>query len=184
MKFAVAGTIALLFTSGAAFGQNTQNTQATVLTSTPETSSCPIGMRARHAFSVQRQLAGDHRTPDDKGTTPVKDRAMALRLTLTPMDKRRIATAWVTIAGLSGKNAKFMPADASGQTGKLRRSMQIAFAPGDDGNVDAYFQAAGFTSIRSIQLKSVTYSDGTTWKLPTQNACSVVPDGFMLVAAN
>ncbi|HWA95347.1 MAG TPA: hypothetical protein VG844_12165 [Terracidiphilus sp.] len=184
MKFAVAGTIALLFTSGAAFSQSTQaaQTTTTVITMSRNMSTCPIGMQARHAFFTQRQLANDQHSPDGKRTS---NAAMELRLTLTPQDKRHIEKAWVTIVGLSGKDAKFMPArDSNGKEGTLQKSMQIAFAPGDDGNADAYFRALGFGSVHSIQLKSVTYSDGSTWKLPAQDACSVAPDGLMLVAAD
>jgi hypothetical protein len=41
----------------------------------------------------------------------------------------------------------------------------------------------GFSSVQSITLNSLTYSDGSTWNSFKGNACRVAPDPFMLVSA-
>ncbi|MDE3199937.1 MAG: hypothetical protein KGN79_03360, partial [Acidobacteriota bacterium] len=116
MRLAATGNIALLLASVAVRGQTAQaaklSAQAVVLktetiTRSLGSSACPIGMQARHAFFAQRQLAGNQHTPQDKS---INRAAMALRLTLTPQDKRHITSAWVTITGLSGKDVRLMPA--------------------------------------------------------------------------
>jgi hypothetical protein len=40
----------------------------------------------------------------------------------------------------------------------------------------------GFTSVRWIDLDSITYADGSMWHSSPQRKCQVVPDRFMLVA--
>lgn len=193
MRFVATSTIALLLASGTAFGQTASTAQSAAYAPVVRTeslamaraaSSCPIGMRARHAFFTQRELAGNQHSPDGKGAT---NTAMALLLTLTPQTKRHIAKAWVTITGLSGAGHSMLTLEAQKSNGAksptLTKNLEVSFTPGDDGNTDAYFKAAGFSAINSVQLVSVTYSDGSTWSLPAQDACSVAPDGLMLIAA-
>jgi hypothetical protein len=40
-----------------------------------------------------------------------------------------------------------------------------------------------FTAVTSIDLDSITYADGSTWRSASAGACSVVPDKRMLIAA-
>ena len=41
---------------------------------------------------------------------------------------------------------------------------------------------AGASSIRRIELKSLTYSDGSIWNESPHERCSIAPDPFVLVA--
>ena len=42
----------------------------------------------------------------------------------------------------------------------------------------------GFSSVTFVQLKSITYKDGSSWKVDGQaeQACRVTPDPVMLIA--
>ena len=51
-----------------------------------------------------------------------------------------------------------------------------------NGGVTAQLTLPGFAGVSSIALDSVTYSDGSTWKMEAKSGCRVVPDPLLLVA--
>jgi hypothetical protein len=184
MRYAAVCTVGLLMSSLAVPGQSKQPAQSAELTRTLQTSTCPISMRARHAFMTQRELASDQRSPHSPDKMTAKEPGMALRLTLKGSDNRRIASAQVKVSGLkSDGHTLLLTSEKQVKGAKIfSKTMGVSFARGEDGTVDAYFTAPGFTSVRSIALLTVTYSDGSTWTLQTANGCSVEPDPLMLIA--
>ncbi len=62
--------------------------------------------------------------------------------------------------------------------------MAVTFHPEDATSVAAELVLPGFTSVGSVELLSITYQDGSTWSLAKGEACRVVPDRLMLVAAH
>lgn len=50
-----------------------------------------------------------------------------------------------------------------------------------DGSSVAEMWIPGFGAVRSLDLSSITYTDGTKWKPASGESCSVTPDPFMLV---
>ena len=184
MKYTVACTITLLAAGLAANAQNAHSVKTVVLHSTTVPSTCPVNMRARHAFFTQRALVDEPRTPGKDSKKTERDLGMHLRLTLTNPDDRHIASAWVTVVGLDGggQMSPVDPLELPGKSRTLKKALQVKFEPGDDGTVDAYFVAPGFSSVRTIALNAVAYADGSTWRMPDQNACSVAPEALMLVA--
>ena len=145
-----------------------------VTSSLPIFSACPIGMRARHESFFQRELVN--------GSTKRKDYGMQIGLTLTSQHSKRIAEAKVTVRGLNSKG-HFLPTDAthSGSSDRTR-TMDVAFTTGTDGSVLTDFLLPGFTAVTSIQLDSVTYADGSTWRFSPDGFCNVAPDPFMPIA--
>jgi hypothetical protein len=47
--------------------------------------------------------------------------------------------------------------------------------------VSGDFGLPGFASASRVDLDSVTYSDGTVWKLAGNEMCHVAPDPMMLI---
>lgn len=184
MRYAVVCTIGLLMSSLAVAGQSKQPAQGAELTRTVQTSTCPISMRARHAFLTQRELTGDQRAPHSPDKMTTKEPGMALRLTLQGRDNRLITSARVRVSGLKSDGHSLLLTSKDERKGAktFTKAMAVNFERGDDGAVDAYFTARGFTSVQSVALLAVTYSDGSTWKLPPANGCSVAPEPLMLIA--
>lgn len=56
--------------------------------------------------------------------------------------------------------------------------------PNDSGERSAEMMLTGFGILKSVELNSLTYADGTTWKLAKDSACSVEPDPLLLIAGH
>jgi hypothetical protein len=145
-------------------------------------SSCPIGMRARHDFSVQKQLVNRPETkPNERGMQIGSGTSMQIRLTLSSPDARRITAATITVRGTNG-NGQMLAARSSPGSADLTKTMDATFEPGEGHDADSHLVLRGFSSIGSIRLDSVAYSDGSRWKTIDSGACRVAPDPLMLVA--
>jgi hypothetical protein len=60
--------------------------------------------------------------------------------------------------------------------------LPVEFTAGDNKDVFADLWVPGMTAVHSIELNSVTYADGSAWKLPAGPACRTIPDPMMLVS--
>jgi hypothetical protein len=61
------------------------------------------------------------------------------------------------------------------------RTLDVAFPAGSDKNASADLWVPGMSAVYSIDLVSVTYADGSTWKLAAGKTCHTPIDGVMLV---
>lgn len=141
---------------------------------------CPISMHARQGSSLQLQWA-------DNGK---KQPVMTPTLELMPQDQRVIVSASVTVHGYSGGGGALTPAVANSvlkdqkSRKDVNRTLTLRFKPSEPGKVSAQFSLTGMTVIESIGLNSVTYADGSTWKLSADRGCTVAPDPLLLVDAH
>jgi hypothetical protein len=142
--------------------------------------ACPIAMRARHAFFLNKELI-DGAKPNDRRPEDSKDAGMKLLLTLTDPDARQIAAANITVHGTNG-NWRLVPVNDGKGSPNVTRTLKVPFEPGENRGVDSYLALRGFTAVSSIVLNSVTYADGSTWKTIDAGACQVAPDPLMLIA--
>jgi hypothetical protein len=155
--------------------QNANARHFTVLQLPPvQAPACPVPMRAQQGFS-----GGLVAVRQSQPAPPAP--AFRLTLTLTNRKSTGIASARVTVFGLSGK-ARAIPLD-SAPASDLARTMNIRF--GDSGNADAAADLLlrGFTTVTRIDLDSLTYADGSTWTASTGTSCHVAPDPLMLLSA-
>ena len=142
---------------------------------------CPVDMRAR------QRMGGEMVAVDKNG---VKRRVFAQRLRLflndlRPAEKdRKIASATVTVHG-SGVKARLAPVgeESAGarDSGSLERTLTVGLANWGEAGVSGDFGLPGFTSASRVDLDSITYSDGTVWKLSGNETCRVAPDPMMLI---
>ena len=105
------------------------------------------------------------------------------RISLKLRDSRpaRIVAATIRVHGLNGKNRMLpTPADTAPRSNTVR-TLKVKFIEEQDGTVSTDIRIGGFTSVTSIQLMNVTYSDGTVWTISQTNACRVQPDPLMLI---
>jgi hypothetical protein len=138
-----------------------------------ESNSCPVSLRARQsAAALQREVSASR----PKGI------AQLLHLTIPGAEAKRVMTASVTVHGSSG-SPRMMEVAGTGSESDAARTLEVRFRAGG-GEVSADLWAPGLTAVRSIDLNSVTYSDGSTWKLAAGSSCSSLVDGMMLIGGN
>lgn len=136
------------------------------------TGGCPVSLRAQQAAGGDNLQVNNSRP---------KGIAQGLHLILTNPDSRQIAAANVTVRGLTAKPR--LTQALSNQTGSsdAARTLDVRFSAGPLNTVSADLWVPGLTSVQLLELNSVTYGDGSTWKLAAGNVCRTVPDGLMLI---
>jgi hypothetical protein len=163
-------------------------------------SRCPIAMEARQGGGLHMLRAKDG-----------KPSAPALTPTLTLRDKKRIVSANVTAHGYAAAHGA-VPLETSGpdespdgrihlhsdattsrpddnfvqgpgNRPRITSTLTVQLGHEDTGEDSAELRLPGFASLSTIQLNSVTYSDGTIWNIPALYGCSAAPSPLMLVSA-
>jgi hypothetical protein len=114
---------------------------------------------------------------------PVNGVAQRLHLTVTNRDSRRIVQANVTVRGFADK-ARFVETLSRQDNSDAARTMDLRFPAGSGKEVSADLRVPGLTAVSAIDLNSVTYSDGSTWKLAAGGTCRSWIDGLMLVSSH
>jgi hypothetical protein len=151
---------------------------------------CPVGIQVSHATGVP---AGMNAGPTIKEGPAINGRSsigentspgptQAIHLTMTNPLSHDIVSARITAHGFSGK-WKIMDLRTSSHGPDLAKTLDIALNVKGQSHASSDLSLRYFTAISSIDLDSVTYADGTTWRAPSPGACSVTPDLFMLIAA-
>ena len=98
----------------------------------------------------------------------------------------RIVSATVTVHGSSGKG-RILPLDSDSHrywdlnSAQLDRTLTVNLAAWGEPGVSGDFRLPGFVTTSRIDLQSVTYEDGSTWKLAGTETCRVAPDLLMRV---
>lgn len=147
-----------------------------VVINSPIASACPIDIHAT-------QGVWDRTIRVRNGERDLVPQGFGQRISLKLKDSRpaRIVAATVRVLGLNGKSAILpTPANVSARSNAIR-TVKIKFTEEPDGTVSADLRIGGFTSVTSIQLVNVTYSDGSVWTISRSNACRIQPDPLMLI---
>jgi hypothetical protein len=169
---------------------------------------CPVSMRALqgtgHGLVAVRD---DHKVPptecplDRVGTSAnCPSSSQRIHLILVNPATKRYASARVFVRGLTPEgrieHADFFvnglsESSATHQVTKvssseISKTLEVRFAPEDEKSMSADLVLPGFSSVTFVQLKSVTYQDGSSWKVDGQaeQACRVAPDPLMLIAGD
>ncbi|HWG19315.1 MAG TPA: hypothetical protein VG225_02215 [Terracidiphilus sp.] len=162
---------------------------AQLVMNVPAGNGCPIGMRAEHGTG-----SGLVMTRDDHGKQAVppgkdhgymaKEISQQIHLTLTNPLNRKIAAARVTARGLTARGRITKTLSTGDDGSNVTRTVDVKFSSADGRNVSADVTFPAFTVVNSIQMESITYADGSVWKLDDAQTCRVVPDPLMLVDAH
>jgi hypothetical protein len=150
------------------------NQTQTIVIAGPSTASsgCPVSLRAQQG------------TGADKLTVSNRPAGVAqlLHLTISDPDSKRITGASVTVRGASGKGRRMQTVSADGST-DAAKTLDVGFNEGSGKEAVADLWAPGLASVQFIDVNSVTYADGSTWKLAAGATCRIRPDWFMLVSS-
>jgi hypothetical protein len=132
---------------------------------------CPVSLHAGHlADGSMVQTNGGH----PKGI------GQWLSLSLTSNEKQ-VATATVTIRGMTPKPRMSQAVTADNGMSDAVRTFHVEFEAGPQKSAVANLWVPGMSAVERIELQSMEYSDGSTWKLAEGASCHVAPDPFMLV---
>jgi hypothetical protein len=109
--------------------------------------------------------------------------SQSIHLVLANPRSKQIAWAKLKVYGLSGKNRDLtLNLTSSPGSSDVTRTLDVPFTPEGERDVAADLVLQGFTSVTSIHLLDVTYTDGSIWAVSTARECRVSPDPLMLVA--
>lgn len=173
---------ALAFSTVAATAQTTATGQPAQIylngsvASLTAQSSCPIGFRAQLSTGPGMVIV-------DSGThAPISQQ---LHLSFQNPNQLGITSMRVTVHGLTPKG-QVVPAvttasDAPG-TVDTPATLNLPIAPRSDNSTQ--LSVRGITSVRSLDLDEVTYTDGTVWHASAAHACHIEPNRLMLVASH
>jgi hypothetical protein len=138
---------------------------------------CPVDMRVR-------QRMGGGTVAVDKDGSRRQVFAQRLRLILNSVRQgegdRKAVSATVMVHG-TGAKARMQSLRSGPVSNSMVRTFEVDLAHWDEPGVSGEFLLPGFTSASQVDLDSVTYEDGTTWKLSRNHSCRVAPDPLMLI---
>ena len=140
--------------------------------------SCPVALQARQTAEAFRREVGDGGV--NPGGTYPKGVAQHLHLTATDPQARQIVAANITVLGFSDKPRALATGPAP-DSPNASRPMEVRFASDPGLQAAADLTVPGLSAVTAIDLNSVTYSDGSTWKLAAGSVCRSPIDGFMLI---
>lgn len=145
-----------------------------------ETSSaCPIGMRVLQGAGNSMVEVKDGKRVE----TSVGSR-LRLNLTNSPQRRGRITAATLTVHGLNGKPGMAPLLATHDGSGEVTKTVNATFTREDDESFSADLVLPGVIAPSRVELESVTYADGSTWRLAGHEGCQSAPDLLMLVATH
>jgi hypothetical protein len=154
------------------YNSATQKTTTIVVPVPP--SACPVSVHAQQAPSTATAMEVDSSRP--------KGPLQLLHLTMAKPGSSRITKATVTVRGvLPRPRATLTPMTLGADPSNAIRTLDVSFPSGSDKNASADLWVPGLSAVYSIDLVSVTYADGSTWKLADGKTCRTPIDGVMLV---
>jgi hypothetical protein len=164
-----------------AISQSKTTSQASVyVIPAPTGPDCPVSMHAQ-----QQRRTGGRILTTSKGLPPrpsgIEQR---IRLILeSASDSARVAGAKVTVRGTNGKGRTTQTLITQDQDAlsDAMKTLDITFDSDGGQAASADLVLPGFTSVQSIRLDSLAYSDGSTWSPSKGKGCRIAPDPMMLV---
>jgi hypothetical protein len=176
MNRAGAISFAVLLASTVAIAQTVTQSQpqTIVIRISPLIDNCPVSLHARHAGGGEMWKVDG---------APANRPAQMLHLDVINPDSKHVVAANVTVRGFANK-ARFMAAASTQDNSDAARTLDVKFSAGSGNQTAAELRVPGFTAVTMIDLNSVTYSDGSSWKLASGGSCRSWVDGLMLVSTH
>jgi len=170
MKCASILPLAIMLATASMFGQS--------LTVPPriDPSKCPVGLEVERSGGLvlyNNAKAG----PADDVDQPSSQR---FDFKMTNFLPREIVNAEITAHGFSHN---WRALRVSTPTPDLAKTLDIALDVKGNSSASRKLSFAHFSVIKTIDVNSVTYADGSTWHASSPGACSVAPGLIMAVGA-
>jgi len=139
---------------------------------------CPGSLRAQHQPTVGKTIwtvALEDKDKKDKGRAPA---GMGLHVVFES-ERTQPRSAELSVSYLPLR-LKAMPIEGD-KTQELKKT--FALAAEDKDHLDGDLMVGPAATITRVHLMSVTFSDGSVWHAPSEDACSVAPALYMPVEA-
>lgn len=174
MKLA-ALSLAILFGSCPLFSQSVASAQFTVRNA-QASSGCPVEMRLDQVVSSSARQA-------ENGQSRMVFRTR-LHLVLSQSSRAEIfltglKSAAVTIHGYNGKPRFELVAPGDAPEAK---SLKVQFISAGDNKASSDFVVAGLASASRLDINSLSFANGATWKPAKGQSCIVRPSMVMLIS--
>lgn len=136
---------------------------------------CPVSLRAQRQGTAVMHNAGDHQ-PD---RAPMQQ----LELTLTNAHTRNVVSAVIKVHGFDG-SVRAIPADPIRRgSHELTRTVELNLTVLGKHSASTDLTVQRFGTVSRIDVESVEFADGTSWRAAEQGLCSFTPDLYMLVGS-
>jgi hypothetical protein len=176
--------LAIVLATTSAIGQDTvllrspQSTPSTLMQPRTPRADCPVGLKVNHGPSFLKRDTeyGPFAPP------AAKVQEQRIQLTMTNPSPKEIVSAQITVHGFSDK-WRAIPLAGATDTPDLRKTVDIALNVKGNDHASSDLSLHRFTSVAYVDLDSLTYADGATWKASSPGVCSVTPELSMLVSA-
>jgi hypothetical protein len=131
-------------------------------------SNCPVDMAVDRSGLYEKREVRSAPYPG-----PTHELEQRIQLDLTNRHPTTIVEAQITIHGLSQKT-RYM--ELSTPQADMAKTFQLSLDLKGNGQSAKVLWLTRFAVITSVDLNSVTYSDGSFWHEPAAAACSVAPN--------
>jgi hypothetical protein len=170
MKSASILSLAIMLATTPMFGQSF------TLPPRMDPAKCPVGLQVTHSgrFAERNAKSG----PADDVAPSLSEQRLDFKM--TNFLPREIVNAEITVHGFSHKG-RYIPVSAP--TPDLAKTVDVALDVKGNSSASRELSFARFSAIRTIDVNSVTYVDGSTWHASSPGACSVAPSLIMPVSA-
>jgi hypothetical protein len=172
MKSASILPLAIMLATTSMFGQSF------TLPPRIDPSKCPVGLQVEHSsglFKYQNAKA----VPADRGdVAPRTEQWFDFRM--TNFLPHEIVSAQITTHGFSDK-WRVIPVSAAKPD--IWKTVDVALDVKGNSSASRELSLGHFSAIRTIDVNSVTYADGSTWHASSPGACSVAPSLIMRISA-
>jgi hypothetical protein len=139
---------------------------------------CPVGIKVSHGLSfLKRDTEFGPFVPPSPNVQEQR-----IQFTMTNPSRKEIVSAQITIYGFSDK-WRALPLAHAKDAPDLRKRINLVLNVKGNDHASSDLSLNRFTSVAYVNLDSLTYADGATWKAHSPAACSVTPDPLMLVSA-
>ena len=163
-------TAILLFTVSATLVAQAARPSSTLMMQQPLSQDCPVALHADHVPGGAIARAEDSRRASHE----------PLRISFRPTDAHGVVQAELVLHGMSG--SRVVPAGSQAQ-GSSTESFSVSPTPAASHYFDTVVYPHKLTAVEYLEVKSMTFADGTVWHASPSSTCRVAPDGFTPVAA-
>jgi hypothetical protein len=176
--------LAIVLATTSAIGQDSvlrrspQATPSVLMQPRTLRADCPVGLEVSHGPSFQKR--NTEYGPFAPSAPMVQEQR--IQLTMTNPSSKEIVSAQITVYGFSDK-WRAIPLAGARDTPDLRKRVNLVLNVKGNDHASSDLSLNRFTSIAYVDLNSLTYADGASWKASSPEACSVTPNPLMLVSA-
>jgi hypothetical protein len=143
-------------------------------------------MRAQHVSGLVTVVAvqGSHHAGPVQGSHHVGPPVVQkIELTLSNSKPKDIVGAEITVHGFNGKGHMTPARSGQAEPSEITKTIKLKLTVGGKEDASADLSLDAFSAVNLVDLDSISYADGSTWRSSDLQTCHVVPDGMMLISS-